>query len=129
MESYEVMLQSWLRKEVLTSFLDSCREAISRNAKMFRKDDEQADNVLEVCRWLKKPGDDVGEEMTHSYVPFCLYVVAELGHDKQMLSVVHKFLATSVLLPSLSAASNIAQLPTAGPPPPPFYQVRRSTLT
>ena len=47
-ESYEVMLQNWLRKEVLGSFLDYCRDALSRNAKMFRKDDERADNVLVV---------------------------------------------------------------------------------
>jgi hypothetical protein len=47
-ESYEVMLQNWLRKEVLASFLDYCRDALSRNAKMFRKDEERADNVLVV---------------------------------------------------------------------------------
>ncbi len=86
-ENYDVMLQNWLRKEVLASFLDHCRDALSRNAKMFRKDDERADNVL------------------------------------VMLSVVHKFLATSVLLPSLSAASNIVQQPSTGAPPPTFYQV------
>lgn len=47
----------------------------------------------------------------------------------QMLSVVHKFLATSVLLPSLSAASNIVQLPTSGAPPPAFYEVLASVHT
>jgi len=46
-----------------------------------------------------------------------------------MLSVVHKFLATSVLLPSLSAASNIVQLPTTGAPPPAFYEVLASVHT
>jgi hypothetical protein len=41
----------------------------------------------------------------------------------QMLSVVHKFLGSSVLLPSLSAASNLVQSPLAGAPPPSFYAV------
>lgn len=41
----------------------------------------------------------------------------------QMLSVLHKFLGTSVLLPSLSAASNLVHSPLAGAPPPSFYAV------
>lgn len=40
-----------------------------------------------------------------------------------MMSVLHKFLGTSVLLPSLSAASNLVQSPLAGAPPPSFYAV------
>lgn len=47
-ESYETMLYFWLRPEVLERFLDCCRDALSRNAKMFRKDDECAGNVLVV---------------------------------------------------------------------------------
>lgn len=47
-DTYETITHNWLRKEVLNGFLDSCREAISRNAAMFRKDEERADNVLEV---------------------------------------------------------------------------------
>jgi hypothetical protein len=43
-----------------------------------------------------------------------------------MLSVVHKFLASSVLLPSLSAASNIVQLASTGAPSPAFYEVLAS---
>ncbi|KAM3578136.1 hypothetical protein VYU27_000232 [Nannochloropsis oceanica] len=92
-ESYEIMLQHWLRKEVLASFLDSCRDALSRNAKIFQKEDERADNVL------------------------------------VMLSVVHKFLASSVLLPSLSAASNLVQLPSSGAPSPAFYEALASVHT
>jgi len=44
-----------------------------------------------------------------------------------MLSVVHKFLGASVLLPSLSAASNLAHAPSAGAPPPSFYAVLQAT--
>ena len=64
-ESYEVMLQHWLRKEVLSSFLDSCRDALSRNAKMFRKDDERADNVL-VVRTMFRPACVEGLKLTGS---------------------------------------------------------------
>lgn len=46
-----------------------------------------------------------------------------------MLSVVHKFLASSVLLPSLSAASNLVQLPSSGAPSPAFYEALASVHT
>jgi hypothetical protein len=41
--------------QVLNDFLNACREAISRNAAMFRGDEERADNVLEVSRCLNAP--------------------------------------------------------------------------
>lgn len=43
-----------------------------------------------------------------------------------MVSVLHKFLGTSVLLPTLSAASNLAQLDASNAPPPSFYAVLRA---
>lgn len=42
---------------------------------------------------------------------------------RQIVIVLHAFLATSVLLPTLSAASNIVQNPANGAPPKGFYEV------
>lgn len=41
----------------------------------------------------------------------------------QILIVLHAFLASSVLLPTLSATSNIVQNPINGAPPLSFYKV------
>jgi hypothetical protein len=100
-----------MHHQVLSSFLDSAREAISRNAKMFRKDDDRAENVREVgaSRGLMDP----------CHIPLLRFT----PRIAQILDSVNEFLATSVLLPSLSAASNIVQQPTSGSPPPSFYKV------
>jgi hypothetical protein len=44
----DVNRQGWLRRDVLLDLMRNTDEAIARNQAMFRRDEEKADNVLQV---------------------------------------------------------------------------------